>query len=280
MQFRLNPVTLIAGAGSGIGAACAHDLARKSHGGLVLADMDETALALLADEIDAAGAAPERLSTMVMDGGDAARWAQATTFVQSQYGRLDWAVVNASAAQAKPVEQSDLVDWGSKTVAHLEGAIITLQALMTLIGKNTQGGAIVVIARAAAIKTEADARSAPGLLEVVRAAAQEGGANNVRINAIAPGGPETPMWAVVSGSREGGRQRARRIRQARVIAAARGALCTRRRCCAAHFAFAHRRNLCNRRHRGRGRQLHAVIGLAARFVRRRHVIHSAAFSGL
>jgi 2-keto-3-deoxy-L-fuconate dehydrogenase len=195
MQFRLNPVTLIAGAGSGIGAACAHDLARKSHGGLVLADMDETALALLADEIDAAGAAPERLSTMVMDGGDAARWAQATTFVQSQYGRLDWAVVNASAAQAKPVEQSDLVDWGSKTVAHLEGAIITLQALMTLIGKNTQGGAIVVIARAAAIKTEADARSAPGLLEVVRAAAQEGGANNVRINAIAPGGPETPMWA-------------------------------------------------------------------------------------
>jgi NAD(P)-dependent dehydrogenase (short-subunit alcohol dehydrogenase family) len=195
MQFRLNPVTLVTGAGSGVGAACAHDLARKSHGGLVLADMDETALALVADEIDAAGAAPERLSTMLVDGGDAARWAQATAFIQSQYGRLDWAVVNASAAQARPVEESDLVDWGPKTVAHLESAIITLQALMTLIGKNTQGGAIVVIAGAAAIKPDADAKATPGLLQVVRAAAQEGAPNNVRVNAIAPGGPETPMWA-------------------------------------------------------------------------------------
>jgi NAD(P)-dependent dehydrogenase (short-subunit alcohol dehydrogenase family) len=194
MQFRLNPVTLITGAGSGIGAASALDMAQKSHGGLVLADMDEAALALVADEIDAAGAAPERLSTMVVDAGDAARWAQATAFIQSQYGRLDWAVVNASAAQTKPVEESDLVDWGPKTIAHLESAIITLQALMTLIGKNTQGGAIVVIAGAAAIKPEADAKAAPGLLQVVRAASQEGAANNVRINAIAPGGPETPMW--------------------------------------------------------------------------------------
>jgi NAD(P)-dependent dehydrogenase (short-subunit alcohol dehydrogenase family) len=195
MQFRLNPVTLVTGAGSGIGAACALDMAKKSHGGLVLADMDEAALALVADEIDAAGAAPERLSTMVVDAGNAARWAEATQFMQSQYGRLDWAVVNASAAKAAPVEESDLVDWGPKTVAHLESAIITLQALMTLIGKNTQGGAIVVIAGAAAIKPEADAKSAPGLLQVVRAASQEGAPNNVRINAIAPGGPETPMWA-------------------------------------------------------------------------------------
>lgn len=194
MKFRLNPVTLITGAGSGVGAACAHDLARKSHGGLVLADMDETALAVVADELDAAGASPERVSTMVVDSGDAARWAEATAFILSQYGRLDWAVVNASAAQAKPVEESDLVNWGPKTVAHLESAIVTLQALMTLIGKNTQGGAIVVIAGAAAIKAEADAKAAPGLLQVIRAAAQEGAPNNVRINAIAPGGPETPMW--------------------------------------------------------------------------------------
>lgn len=195
MQFRLNPVTLITGAGSGIGVACAHDLAKKSHGGLVLADIDEAALGLVADELDNAGISPERVSTMTVDAADSARWSQATAFIQNQYGRLDWAVVNASAAQAKDVAEGDLVDWGPKTVAHLEGAIVTLQALMALMGKNTQGGAIVLIAGAAAIKAETDAKSAPGLLQVVRAAAQEGAQHNVRINAVAPGGPETPMWA-------------------------------------------------------------------------------------
>ncbi|MGD9981356.1 MAG: SDR family NAD(P)-dependent oxidoreductase [Hyphomonadaceae bacterium] len=194
MQIRLNPVTLITGAGSGIGAACALELARKSQGGLILADIDETALAAVADDIDAAGAAPERLSTLAFDSVDGPRWEQAINFIQSQYGRLDWAVVNSSAAYAKPVSESELVDWNRSKVAHLEGAILSLRAIMQLMNKNMQGGAIIVTSAAAAIKSETDARSTPGLLQLMRAAAHEGAGHNVRVNAIAPGGPETPMW--------------------------------------------------------------------------------------
>ncbi|MGQ0532353.1 MAG: SDR family NAD(P)-dependent oxidoreductase [Caulobacteraceae bacterium] len=195
MQIRLNPVTLITGAGSGFGAACAHDLARKSHGGLILADRDEAALAVVADELDTAGAAPERVSTLAFDVADADRWEQAIGFIHGQYGRLDWAIVNTSAARPTPVTEGDLVDWGHSKVAHLEGAILSLRAIMQLMGKNTQGGAIVVTSAAMAIRSEADARTTPGLLQLVRAAAQEGAHSNVRINAIAPGGAETPMWA-------------------------------------------------------------------------------------
>lgn len=194
MQIRLNPVTLVTGAGSGIGAACALELARRSQGGLILADVDAASLSAVADDIDAAGASPERISTLAFDGLDTARWEQAISFIQSQYGRLDWAVVNTGAAQTKPVREGDLVDWNRSKVAHLEGAILNLRPIMGLMSKNMQGGAIVVISVASAIKSEAEARATPGLLQLMRAAAHEGAHSNVRINAIAPGGAETPMW--------------------------------------------------------------------------------------
>ena len=198
MQIRLNPVTLITGAGSGIGAGCAQDLARKSTGGLLLADSDDAALGAVADELDAAGVSPERISTLAFDVTDMARWAQAADFIQGQYGRLDWAVVNTSAANGKPAE-SDLVDWGRTTSAQLEATIQSLRTIMPLMAKNSQGGAIVVTTSAAAIKAEPLApNAAPGLLQVMRAASREAAHSNVRINAIAPGGADTPMWNAMS----------------------------------------------------------------------------------
>ena len=195
MQIRLNPVTLITGAGSGIGAGCARDLARKSTGGLLLADIDEAALAVVADELDAAGVSPERLSTLAFDVTDMARWAQVAAFIQGQYGRLDWAVVDTSAASQPAPAESDLVDWGRTTSAQLEATIQSLRTIMPLMAKNSQGGAIVVTTSAAAIKSEPLLpNTAPGLLQVMRAASREAAHSNVRINAIAPGGPDTPMW--------------------------------------------------------------------------------------
>ncbi|MEZ5959383.1 MAG: SDR family oxidoreductase [Hyphomonadaceae bacterium] len=195
MQIRLNPVTLITGAGSGIGAGCARELARKSTGGLLLADIDEAAISIVADELDAAGVSPERVSTLAFDVTDITRWSQAATFIQSQYGRLDWAVVNTSAANTQAPAQSDLVDWGQTTSAQLEATIQSLRTIMPLMAKNTQGGAIVVTTASAAIKPEPLApNAAPGLLQVMRAASHEAAQSNVRINAIAPGGATTPMW--------------------------------------------------------------------------------------
>jgi 2-keto-3-deoxy-L-fuconate dehydrogenase len=195
MQVRLNPVTLITGAGSGIGAGCAQELARKSSGGLLLADIDEAALGVVADELDAAGVSPERISTLTFDVTDITRWGQAAAFIESQYGRLDWAVVNTSAANKPAPAETDLVDWGRTTSAQLEATIQSLRTIMPLMAKNTQGGAIVVTTSAAAIKAEPLAPNvSPGLLQVMRAASREAAHSNVRINAIAPGGADTPMW--------------------------------------------------------------------------------------
>lgn len=196
---RINPVTIITGAASGIGAACARDLAKRSHGGLLLVDLDEAGLAAVADELDALNVSPERVSTLAFDVADPDRWAQASEFISEQYGRLDWAIVNAGVAHSSTIEETDLVDWRRVMSTNLDGAFLTLRTVMPLMRGNAQGGAIVVSASAAAIKAEpgvgAYGASKAGLLQLMRVAAKEGAPYKIRVNAIAPGGVETPMWS-------------------------------------------------------------------------------------
>ena len=104
---RLNPVTLITGAASGVGAPCVREMARRSQGGLVLVDLDDASLCAVADDLEKENVAPERVSTLAFDVADEERWMQATDFIEAQYGRLDWAVLYAGMPKTK----SDLLDF-------------------------------------------------------------------------------------------------------------------------------------------------------------------------
>lgn len=172
---RLNPVTLITGAASSMGGACARALARKSQGGLILIDLEDSALAAAADAIEVP---PERVSTLAFDVADEARWTQAASFIRAQYGRLDWAIVNAGAAHKMSITDNDLVEW--KRGANFDAAQLCLRALMPLIRTNAQGGAIIVTAPAAA----------PDLARLVEAASQEGAPGAIRVNALTRGGAD------------------------------------------------------------------------------------------
>jgi 2-keto-3-deoxy-L-fuconate dehydrogenase len=193
---RLNPVALITGAASGIGAACAMRLAGKATGGLILVDLDEAALDATADRL--AENAPERVSTLAFDVADPARWRAAGEFIADQYGRLDWAVVNAGIAHGGAITETSIEDWRRVMATNLDGAFLTLRAVMPLMRANAQGGAIVVTGSAAGIKAEpgvgAYGASKAGLLQLMRVAAKEGAPDRIRVNAVAPGGVETPMW--------------------------------------------------------------------------------------
>ena len=129
MDDRINPVTLISGAATSLSGACVRELARRSQGGLVLVDLDDAALGALADDLETQNAAPERVSTLALDVGDEERWAQAAAFVDSQYGRLDWAIVNVAPRPA----QAALVDFGGASPCH--SAALCLRAVMPQIGR-------------------------------------------------------------------------------------------------------------------------------------------------
>lgn len=171
---RLNPVMLITGAATGLSAATARRFARRALGGLILVDPDEVGLETAADAIENP---PERVSTLAFDIGDSERWTQARDFIRGQYGRLDYAIVDASAAQAAvTVTDGDLIAWSSNGHDHIA---LTLRALTELMGANAQGGAIVVLGLA-------------GAGDILRIAALDGAASNVRVNAVNHG--VAPIW--------------------------------------------------------------------------------------
>lgn len=178
MDFeRINPVALITGAASGVGAACAQAMARRAEGGLILVDANEAGLEAAADALDDP---PERVSTLAFEGSDEAHWARASAFIQTQYGRLDWAIVNIA-----PSAEGELVDWG-RAPANFQCAAISAHSLMQLMRSNTHGGAIVLTAQTP------NAAVGANLLQLARAAAQEGAASDIRVNAVAIGAAPWP----------------------------------------------------------------------------------------
>ncbi len=179
MNFdRIQPVALIVGAAAGLGAASASEIARRAEGGLILADADASGLDAIADSFEEP---PERVSTLGFDTNDAERWRQAVDFIRTHYGRLDWAVINA----ADPAEPGadDLVQWG-RPKSSLDAASLCLNMLTPLMRYNAQGGAIILMLPA----MDDDARS------FIDTAAQDGTADQIRVNAIAGGAANATYW--------------------------------------------------------------------------------------
>lgn len=173
--------TLITGAASGIGLATARYLADHGAGRLILFDRDGEAL----DKLDI------HCETVRITGdvADPALWAQAGL------GELDHAVVNAGVPGVGAITEMGFEEWRRVLSANLDGAFLTLQAALRAM---REGGSIVCVASAAGLKAEkhigAYAASKAGLIQLARVAAKESAARRIRVNVVAPGGVETPIW--------------------------------------------------------------------------------------
>lgn len=180
MRFR-GRLALVTGAASGIGLAVAERLAAEG-ARLVLVDRDPVPLA--GDYHVARG-----------DIRDEGFW----TDLAPHLAGLDHAVVNAGIAGASPIADHDFQLWRDILSVNLDGAFLTLRAAMRAM--KGRGGTIVATASAAGLKPEpgvaAYGASKAALLHLVRIAAKEGATDNIRVNAIAPAGVETPVWDAV-----------------------------------------------------------------------------------
>jgi len=179
-----NANVLITGAASGIGAATASLIASRGAKKLILADLDEDKLA------DFAFSLPSERMLLIGDVADEALWADA------DLTGLTHAVVNAGVGAGCAIDDLSFAEWRRVMSVNLDGAFLTLQAAMRAM--RTSGGSIVLTASAAGIKAEpniaAYGASKAAVIQLAKIAAREGAPLGIRVNAIAPGGVETPIW--------------------------------------------------------------------------------------
>jgi NAD(P)-dependent dehydrogenase (short-subunit alcohol dehydrogenase family) len=174
---------LITGAASGIGAACAAWLAERGAARLVLVDRDQAGLArldLACEVIPFAG-----------DVADPAQWER----IEGETDSIDHAVINAGIAAGSAIAETSFEDWRRVLSVNLDGAFLSLRTALRLL---PDGGSAVLTASVAALKPEpgtgAYAASKAAVVQLARVAAKEAAPRGIRVNAIAPGGVDTPIW--------------------------------------------------------------------------------------
>lgn len=175
---------LVTGAASGIGAACAQWLDAHGIAELILVDVDEPGLAALNLSC--------RTRTHIGSVADEALWSR----VEAQSGPLHHAVINAGIADGCPIVSQSLEGWRRMMSVNLDGAFLSLRAALRLMAGTSGERSIVLTSSTAGVKplagTSAYGSTKAAIAHLARIAALEH--DDIRINAIAPGRVQTPIW--------------------------------------------------------------------------------------
>jgi NAD(P)-dependent dehydrogenase (short-subunit alcohol dehydrogenase family) len=203
MHLLANRIAIVTGASSGIGYAAAKLFAREG-AAVVVGARRRTELDRLVAEIAAANG---RAASVAGDVRDETFAAELVATALREFGGLDVAFNNAGTlGEMGATADVSLQGWRDTLETNLTGAFIAakqqIPALLargggSLIFTSTFVGYTVGIPGAAAY-----AASKAGLIGFVRALAAELGPRGVRVNALLPGGTDTPMARAMNGAPE------------------------------------------------------------------------------
>jgi 3-oxoacyl-[acyl-carrier protein] reductase len=208
----------VTGAGSGIGKATAIRLADE---GAAVAVVDRNASA--AEETTAAiRAADHRARAVVCDIADSEQVAAAASEVERELGPISVLANVAGIGDTAGLEGIEAIDdarWNLVLAVNLSGAFYWCRTLLPAMALRGQGAVVNVSSLAGRSKSAngglAYTASKAGLLGLTRHLAFDYGPRGVRVNAICPGGVDTPMLRAggvrAARSSEEGEARAARI---------------------------------------------------------------------
>jgi NADP-dependent 3-hydroxy acid dehydrogenase YdfG len=185
-----DPVFLITGASSGIGAATARQAAQAGYR-VVLAARSSDKLEDLASDL---GGSERALAVQC----DVTEWEQQQAMVQAaldRYGRLDVAFANAGFGAARGFLNETPEFWRSMVLTNVYGAALTVRATITAL-RESRGHLLLT-------GSVAGRRALPGSLysctkwavtAMGEAARQELEGTGVRVTLIEPGSVDTPFF--------------------------------------------------------------------------------------
>lgn len=194
-------VTLVTGGGSGLGRATAERLAAEQALVAVL-DLDEDAAKETADAIEASGGVAR---SYAVDVSDFASVETTVAEIANDLGRPQVLVNCAGVGKFVRSEEETPESWQRIIGVNLTGTFFMCRATLPhLLGG---GGVVVNVASNAGVMGQpysaAYCASKGGVVNLTRALGVEYRARGVRVNAIAPGGMNTPMietWGFPEGA--------------------------------------------------------------------------------
>ena len=192
MMLLAGKSALVTGAGSGIGAATARELAAQGARVSVL-DVDLGAAQAVVDEIAVSGGEAAAFACDVRRGDACERTVAA---VAERFGGLDVAVNSAGVIRYGRVDELSEEDWDFQIDTNLRGTFLIARHAIPLM-RARGGGAIVNVASTQAFASQelvaAYTASKGAVVALTRTMALDHARDAIRVNAVAPGSVDTAM---------------------------------------------------------------------------------------
>jgi NAD(P)-dependent dehydrogenase (short-subunit alcohol dehydrogenase family) len=189
----IDRVAIVTGAGSGLGRATARRFAEEG-ASVAAVDLATDAAEKVAAEIAESGG---RARSVTADVSDPASVRAAVDEVAAELGRPQIVVNSAGIGGFAHSTDETYERWSAILAVNLTGTFLMSQAALPYLLDG--GGAIVNVASNAGLMgqpyTAAYCASKGGVVNLTRALALEYIKRGVRVNAVAPGGMNTPMIA-------------------------------------------------------------------------------------
>jgi len=192
-MFLKDKVSLVTGAGRGIGRAIALGLAE--HGSaVVINDIDAAGVQATAEQVRALGAgAVEAIA-------DVSKYSAVETMVRNvleRLGRLDILVNNAGVISTSLIEDADLEEWERVMNVNLKGVFHTCMACLKVMLPRGSGKIVnmssIAAHRRGGVANTIYATSKAGVIAFTKGLAKEVASRGINVNAISPTIIETDM---------------------------------------------------------------------------------------